>query len=217
MELEQLPKKLTHTVDGLRDRAADAVSADGGGLFRELHKVESNLAERIDDAEDSLSSKLTALVSAEARTSWPRRLFWLLIGAGIGAGAAYLADPDRGKSRRNELSDQAAARAREVSEDLQKKAKATADRARGEAIEKAKDVLPDDVPDDPQLLQDRVKSQVFGNRDDVQDVVLKVEGPGTVALKGTVPNAESERDLLSKVAEVEGVIDVRSELSVRTA
>lgn len=206
MELEQLPKKLTGTVEGLRDRAAGAVSADGGGLFRELHKIESNLADRIDDLEDSLSSS----------TSWPRRLFWLLIGAGIGAGAAYLADPDRGKARRTQLSDQATARAREVSEDLQKKAKMTADRARGEAIEKTKDALPEDVPDDPKLLQDRVKSEVFGHRDDVQDVVLKVEAPGTVALKGTVPNSESERDLLSKVAEVEGVVDVRSELSVRT-
>lgn len=207
MELEQLPKKLTGTVEGLRDRAAGAVSADGGGLFRELHKLESSLAERIDDLEDSLSSS----------TSWPRRLFWLLIGAGIGAGAAYLADPDRGQARRTELSDQATARAREVSEDLQKKAKVTADRARGEAIETAKEVLPEDVPDDPKLLEQRIKSEVFGHRDDVQDVVLRVDAPGTVAVKGTVPNSESESDLLAKVAEVDGVIDVRSELSVRSA
>jgi gas vesicle protein len=225
MELEQLPDKLTHelpgklthAVEGLRDRAAGAVSADSGSLFRELHKVENRLGDRIDDVEDSLSSKLSALVSAEARTSWPRRLFWLLIGAGIGAGAAYLADPDRGKSRRTQFSDQAAARAREVSEDLQNKAKMAADRAKGEAIEAAKDALPEDVPDDPKLLEQRIKSEVFGHRDDVQDVVLRVDAPGTVAVKGTVPNSESERDLIAKVAEVEGVIDVRSELSVRSA
>jgi gas vesicle protein len=216
MELEQLPDKLTHAVEGLRDRAAGAVSADSGSLFRELHKVESHLSDRIDDVEDSLSKKLTVLVTAEARTSWPRRLFWLLIGAGIGVGAGYLADPDRGKARRSQLSDQAAARAREVSEEVQKKAKVTADRARGEAIETAKEVLPEDVPDDPKLLEQRIKSQVFGHRDDVQDVVLRVDAPGSVAVKGTVPSSESERELLTQVAEVEGVIDVRSELSVRS-
>ena len=225
MELEQLPDKLTHelpgklshAVEGLRDRAAGAVSADSASLFRELHKVENRLTDRLDDIDDSFSSKLKPLVSAESRTSWPKRLFWLLVGAGIGAGAAYLADPDRGKSRRTQLSDQAAARARDVSEELQTKAKMTADRAKGEAIEAAKDVLPEDVPDDPKLLEQRIKSQVFGHRDDVQDVVLRVDAPGTVAIKGTVPNAESESDLLAKVAEVEGVIDVRSELSVRSA
>jgi gas vesicle protein len=216
MELEELPEKLTHAVEGLRDRAAGAVSADSGSLFRELHKVESNLADHIDDVESGLNKKLGLLVAAEKGTSWPRRLFWLLIGAGVGAGAAYLADPDRGKARRTQLSDQAAARAREVSEDVQKKAKVTADRARGEAIETVKEVLPEDVPDDPNLLQQRIKSEVFGRRDDVQDVVLKVDAPGAVSLKGTVPNSDSERELLTQVAEVEGVIDVRSELSVRS-
>jgi gas vesicle protein len=216
MELEELPEKLTHAVEGLRDRAAGAVSADSGSLFRELHKVESNLADHIDDVESGLNKKLGLLVAAERGTSWPRRLFWLLIGAGVGAGAAYLADPDRGKARRTQLSDQAAARAREVSEDVQKKAKVTADRARGEAIETVKEVLPEDVPDDPNLLQQRIKSEVFGRRNDVQDVVLKVDAPGAVSLKGTVPNSDSERELLTQVAEVEGVIDVRSELSVRS-
>jgi gas vesicle protein len=216
MELEELPEKLTHAVEGLRDRAAGAVSADSGSLFRELHKVESNLADHIDDVESGLNKKLGLLVAAEKGTSWPRRLFWLLIGAGVGAGAAYLADPDRGKARRTQLSDQAAARAREVSEDVQKKAKVTADRARGEAIESVKEVLPEDVPDDPKLLQQRIKSEVFGRRDDVQDVVLKVDAPGAVSLKGTVPTSDSERELLTQVAEVEGVIDVRSELSVRS-
>lgn len=217
MEIEQLPDKLSHAVEGLRDRAAGAVSADSGSLFRELHKTESRLTDHIDDVEDSLSKKLTVLVSAESRTSWPRRLFWLLIGAGIGAGAAYLADPDRGKSRRTQLSDQAASRAREVSEDLQGKAKVTADKVRGEAIEAVKEVLPEDVPDDPKLLEQRIKSQVFGHRSDVQDVVLRVDAPGTVAIKGTVPNSETERELLAQVAGVDGVIDVTSELSVRSS
>ena len=216
MELEQLPEKLSHAVEGLRDRAAGAVAADSSSIFRELHRVESSIAEQIGDVESTLSKRIAALVTAESRTSWPRRLFWLLVGAGIGAGAAYLADPETGKTRRTQLSDQAAARAREVSAEVQHKAKETADRARGETIETVKGALPDDVPDDPRVLEQRIKSQVFGHRDDVQDVVLRIDAPGTVALKGTVPTPDSERDLLTQVAEVDGVIDVRSELTVRT-
>jgi osmotically-inducible protein OsmY len=89
------------------------------------------------------------------------------------------------------------------------------DRARGAAIETAKEAMPEDVPTDPKLLQDRIKSSVFGHRDDVSDVVIKVDAPGSVALKGTVPDARSEQELLASVSEVDGVLDVRSELSIR--
>lgn len=215
MELEQFPERVTHAVEGLRERAAGAVSSDGGSVLRRIDVAENRLEERIDAVEDTLGGQLAALIRTGSRTSWPRRLFWLLLGAGIGMGIGYLADPDRGRARRAQLSDQAAARARETASEAQKKAKLTVDRARGEVIEGVKEVLPERVPDDPKLLQDRIQSQVFGGRDDVQDVVLKIDAPGTVAVKGTVPSPDSERDLLAKVAEVEGVIDVRSELSVR--
>lgn len=221
MKTGDLADRVTRAAGGIRERAASAVTTDLGSVVREMTGVtrrvaaaESALSDRIDDLEDSLSSQIRAAM--RTRSSWPRRIVWLVIGAGIGAGAAYLADPERGRSRRTQLSDQAAARARDARTDMMKKAKVRADRLRGDVIETAKDLLPERAPDDPQLLQDRIKSEVFGGRDDVQDVVLKVEDPGVVVVKGTVPSSESERELLARVVEVDGVIDVRSELTVRS-
>jgi osmotically-inducible protein OsmY len=78
--------------------------------------------------------------------------------------------------------------------------------------------VPDElqVPADAQTLRDRIQSEAFGGRDDVQDVIIKVDGPGQVALKGAVPTTDNERELLAAVASVDGVLEVRSELSVRS-
>ena len=215
--------QVTHKLEDLRDRAAGAVGADGSSMHRELgqlgdrvERVESSLGKRLDALVSELADTRIERVSVERTTSWPRRLFWLVIGAATGMAAAYLADPDRGRARRTQLSDQLSARARDLGDDAAAQAKVAADRARGTVIEATKEVLPEDVPDDPKLLQDRIKSEAFGNRDDVTDVVIRVDAPGQVALKGTVPGPSSERDLLAAVSEVEGVIDVRSELSVRS-
>lgn len=228
-------ERFTSAVEGFRDRTADAVRADGGSVFRELHRLgrrvgqaedtigehidaaTHDVSERIGQAEDTLQDRLDELVAARKRTTVPRKLFWLLVGAGIGVAVAYLADPDRGSVRRAQLSDQAAARARELADQAGEAAKRTADSAKGSVIETAKELTPEDLSDDPRTLEARVKSEVFGHRDDVGDVVLRVDAPGTVTLKGTVDSSATEVDLLEQVATVDGVVDVRSELSVRSA
>ena len=220
-QAEKVGSTVTAAVDELRDRTADLLRADGGSVFRELHR----LGRRIDAAEDRLEAHVDASVagledqlaqlrSAAKRTTWPRRLVWLSVGATLGAAAAYLADPDRGKARRSQLSDQALARGRSVADDLGGRAKDAARQAKGEVIEQAKDVLPDRPEHDAALLQQRVQSEVLGRRTDVSRVVLRIDGPGVVALKGTVDSAETERELLAEVAEVDGVSEVTSELAV---
>lgn len=223
MKTADLTHRVTRSAGGIRERAAGSVATEARsvvrqltGMTRRLDAVETNLSDRIDALEGSLSGQLRAATRSGSRGSWPRRMVWLVIGAAMGAGAGYLADPDRGRSRRTQLSDQAAARARDARDEMKQKAKTRADRLRGDVIESAKGKLPKRASHDPQLLQDRIKSQAFGGRDDVQDVVLRVDEPGVVTVKGTVPSPESERDLLAKVVEVDGVIDVRSELSVRS-
>jgi gas vesicle protein len=220
-QAERVGTTLTAAVDELRDRTADRLRADGGSVFRELHR----LGTRIDAAEDRLEThidrsvagldhQLAQLRAASKRTTWPRRLVWLGLGAALGAGAAYLADPDRGKARRSQLSDQALARGRSVADDLGGRAKDAARQAKGEVIEQAKAALPDRPEPDAALLQQRVQSEVIGRRTDVGGVVLRIDGPGVVALKGTVASAETERELLVEVAEVDGVSEVTSELAV---
>jgi gas vesicle protein len=224
MELTDLTHKLSKQLDELRDRTADAVGADGGSVFRELGKlskqlgeVEDHLDDRIEDVADLVDEHWASVHARQRRTTWPRRLFWLTVGVAGGMVAAYLADPDRGRTRRAEIGQQLGATARDVAEQTAAQAKDAAQRVKGEIIEGAKEAAPDElqVPADAQTLSDRIKSEVFGHRDDVQDVVIRVDGPGQVALKGTVPATDNERDLLAAVASVDGVLDVRSELSVR--
>jgi gas vesicle protein len=224
MDIEHLSDRILSRIDDLRDRSAEAMKADGESVFKELSQLsdrldglEERLADRMDELAATQSDRLGAVLSAARRTTWPRRIAWLVVGAAAGAGAAYLADPDRGRARRSQLGDQLAATARDVGGEMAGQAEMAADRAKGAAIETAKDALPEDVPEDPKLLEQRIRSHVLGGRDDVDDVVLRVDAPGTVALKGTVPTTASERTLIAEVAEVEGVIDVTSELSVRSA
>jgi gas vesicle protein len=225
MDIEQVParisKTLAHGVEELRDRTADVVGADGGSLYRELGKVnrhlgktEDRVIDRIDDAEDAILDRLGVVLAADRRTTWPRRLFWLGVGVAAGMLGAYLGDPDRGKSRRAQLSDQAAARTREVTDQMTTQAKVAADKARGTVVEGVTDRLPDHPESDPHLLEQRIKSEVFGHRDDTEQVVLRVDAPGTVTLKGTVPSATAESELLAAVASIRGVTDVSSELAV---
>ena len=208
-------------LDGFRDRTADVVRADGGSVFRELHglgqridDVEVAVGEHVDATTAGLEAKLDAVLSASKRTTWPRRLFWITIGMAFGAAAAYLADPDRGKQRRTQISDQAVSRGREFVDEAGHQAKSVVDRAKGEVIEGVKDALPASPEPDAVVLQQRIASEVLGRRDDVSKVVLRVDGPGMVALKGTVTTARTERELLAQVAEVDGVVDVISELTV---
>jgi gas vesicle protein len=222
MDMEHLSDRILSRIDELRDRSAEAMKADGESVFRELSQlsdrlegVEERLGDRLDDLAASQADRIGDVLSAARRTTWPRRITWLVVGAAAGAAAAYLADPDRGRARRSQLSDQLAATARDVGGDLAGQAEHAADVAKGAAIESAKDALPEDVPEDPKLLEQRIRSHVLGGRDDVQEVILRVDAPGKVALKGTVPTSASERALVAEVADVEGVIDVTSELSVR--
>ncbi|MBY5160932.1 BON domain-containing protein [Salsipaludibacter albus] len=207
--------------DDLRDRTAGALSSEESPAFRELGRVRH----RLDDVEERLSDQLTALGrqqatltdelhSASKRTTFPRKLFWMVLGGAAAAAATWLSDPDRGKARRNQLADQVGSQARDLGDQARSQAGQAVNRAKGAVAEAGRDVLPEDVPNDPQVLQQRIKSQVFGHRDDVQDVVLTIGQPGEVTLKGTVRSADSEQELLAAVADVEGVTRVDNELTV---
>lgn len=215
-----LVDRVTDRLDDLRDSTAGALSADDAPSLRELGRVRR----RLDDFEDQMTDSLSALESQQSglaselragnkRTTVPRKLFWMLLGGVAAALGTWLADPDRGKARRTQLADQAKTQARQVGDQARTQAQQAVNTARGTVTEAVTDALPDDVPDDPVVLQDRIKSQVFGHRDDVSDVVLTVGKPGHVTLKGTIGSAEAERDLTDAVRGVNGVVDVQSELN----
>lgn len=145
MQLDRLPDLLTEQVDRVRDRTAEAVGSDGGSVLRDLSKVDHKL----DRIEKHLAAQLDSIAEltreTEGRlddltggsgTTWPRRLFWIMIGMGAGAAAAYLADPDRGEQRREEIVGQAQQRVQAATHEATERARTVKD----EVVERAHDV-----------------------------------------------------------------------------
>ena len=197
-------------VDTLTERFSEQADEAGQLVNDRLNRLRAELPGQVEGLRDRTAR---AVAPAPLTTpSWGQRLLWLGLGALVGAGVAYLADPDRGHDRREYLG----ARGRELAEGATQKADYVAGEAKGAVVEGAKTATPQDVPSDPKVLRQRIRSDVFGQRDDVDDVVLRIDGPGQVALKGTVPTPSAERSLIEQVSKVEGVKDVQSELAHAT-
>jgi gas vesicle protein len=109
MMASNLTQKVSHGVEELRDRAAETISADGESVFRAIKR----LSERIDEAEDAIQGRLIDaethlaeglddVASQRRRTTWPRRFFWLLVGASIVA-SVFVSAPERAKELRDKL------------------------------------------------------------------------------------------------------------------
>ena len=120
MMASKLTKKVSHGVEELRDRAAETIAGDGESVFRALKRVserideaesslherilsaESSLQDRVLDAELNLAAGLDEIASQKRRTTWPRRIFWLLLGASIVA-SVLISAPERAKELRDKL------------------------------------------------------------------------------------------------------------------
>lgn len=190
--LDEANARLAPVVDGLRD--------DAGAQWRDLRD----------------RTAATVATDRTFRPRWSTRLLWMGVGALAGALVTYFADPDRGRARRQQVAETVGATGRDVATDVTQKADYVAGEAKGSVIEGARRATPEEVPTDPKVLRQKVRSEVFGARDDVEDVVIRVDGPGQVALKGTVPTPSAERSLVAEVSKVEGVTDVQSELAHTT-
>jgi osmotically-inducible protein OsmY len=134
----------------------------------------------------------------------------LLIGAAIGAAAAWFLDPNDGTRRRNVVRDKTAKYARQGKDQAAQKAsyaggaikgKATAT-APGTGREPAEERLNDEA------LKAKVESEIFREPDAPKGQVSVNVEEGTVYLRGEVDDAgkiESLREAASKVDGVRGV------------
>jgi osmotically-inducible protein OsmY len=139
--------------------------------------------------------------------------FARIVGIGAAAAAAmYLLDPDRGRSRRAKLSDQAAALARKAEE----KARAQAEHQKGVAQGIAHDLTEPFRPKpdfDDETLRQKVKSEAIGRWDGPKNDVEVEVNDGVVTLNGDV-DAEKVDRLIRLVKGVPGVASVNDQLSV---
>ncbi len=136
----------------------------------------------------------------------------MIISAAAGAVLAYLFDPDRGRSRRTQLSQQTKAQLRDATETVRSQAEYQAGVAKGAFHEAASSVTPERHFDDETLLQ-KVKSEALGQFPSEKSVEAEVSN-GTVTVSGSVPDQEQHEHLLELVRKVEGVEAIENRLHV---
>lgn len=199
MQLDRIPDILTDQVDRVRDRTAEVVGADGGSVLRELGKLgrkidgtEKHLASRLDaiaDATSHAEERLDELEAAAVGTTWPRRLFWIAVGLGAGAAAAYLADPDRGEQRRQEIVGQAQQRAQAVGDDVATRARSVKD----EVVDRAQDVK-DKAVASARTVADEAKVAAQDVADEAKHAAEDVADEAQDAAEGVKRQAQDAAD-----------------------
>jgi hypothetical protein len=132
-------------------------------------------------------------------------------GAAAGAALQYLFDPQRGRSRRARLGDQAAARIRDLGELAGRKARYRRGKLKGLLHEISPGKSTGSFNDDDLILQ-RIRSQVIGPLGgNDQAIGLRVAG-GVVVLTGKIPEP-MRIDLVKRIGSIEGVRQVEDQLS----
>lgn len=133
-----------------------------------------------------------------------------LSGIGLGAGAMFLLDPDRGKRRRALIRDQAIHISNTSKETLEKRARDLRNRATGMIAETKARFTDERVPDP--VLVDRVKAAL--GRFPVHDRAIHVDAESAnVILSGDTLTTEVDT-ILDVVSSVRGVKDVVNNLTV---
>ena len=136
----------------------------------------------------------------------------ILGGLGLGAGLAYLLDPDRGKRRRAVFREKVKHFWRVTSRAVNKKSHDLSNRTRG-VLAEVNTASHEEASDD--VLVDRVRSEM-GHAVSNPGAIQVTADQGRVTLVGSVFRNEVQQ-LLACISSVRGVSEVRNRLSVQEA
>ena len=143
------------------------------------------------------------------RTSRLRGAMMAMTGAAVGAAAAFLADPARGRARRARLLDQGAATVRHALRAAERGMRSVRSTAEGKLQAMAgggERVAPiDDI-----TIRDRAESQLFRDPNVPKGTINVNVERGILVLRGEVPDDGMRRRLAEEAAGVEGVWSVRN-------
>jgi gas vesicle protein len=183
----------------LNDRFNEQAARQMAGLTERMSAVTERL--------ERIQSDVTQRVMPRPKRRPGRLLFAFLVGAGAGLAVAYLADPDRGRARRDELGRQLDAMKREANRTAQRQAVAAGSLASG-LKSRVASAVDQTKPDDLTLL-DRVESQVFADpaipKGDINVMVVN----GRAVLRGQVED-EKIGAIEEAVRRVVGVREVEN-------
>ena len=198
----------------VRDEVADRV----GRAARELSSGAGNAARELGaSAESSISAQMHKQAKL-ARNRMPRRgaptRLSILTGAIVGAGAAYLFDPERGRARRAMLADRVGTQLRRgwrAANQLSARTSASA-AAFPQRMVQLRSVRPRPAYD--LTLRDRVESEVFRNAELPKGRINFEVESGVVTIRGQVDNAYQIANVEKAVLKVPGVAGVENLLHV---
>jgi len=198
----------------VRDQVADRV----GRAAKELSSGAGNAARELGaSADESVSTRIRKQAGL-ARNRVPRRgastRLSILTGAIVGAAAAYLFDPERGRARRAMLADRVGAQLRRgwrAANRISARTSASA-AAFPQRMVQLRSVRP--RPADDLTLRDRVESEVFRNAELPKGRINFDVESGVVTIRGQVDNAYQIANVEKAVLKVPGVAGVENLLHV---
>ena len=132
-----------------------------------------------------------------------------IIGAAVGAAAAFLADPARGRARRARLLDQGAATLRHAGRAMGRGMRGIRSTAEGklEAMAEGGERV---GPLDDVTIRDRAESELFRDPSVPKGAINVNVERGILVLRGEVPDDAMRRRLAEEAVGVEGVWSVRN-------
>jgi osmotically-inducible protein OsmY len=137
----------------------------------------------------------------------PGSKVFLLVGACVVA--AYLLDPDRGKSRRARLQQRIGGLLRRGSDRAGRKAQFYAGKTQG-LKERATGFGKGAAPANDQTLAAKIQSEVLGGSSYPKEKLNVTVEEGIVTLRGEVDSQDQAASLEQEIRKVSGVLDVRS-------
>lgn len=149
------------------------------------------------------------MTDTSARRGGPPGIILALLGAGAGAAAAYLLDPERGRSRRARLLDQAGARMREMGTAVERGSRRAGTQAFAISQQVAHRGGGNGTLSDSGL-SDKVETELFADPAIPQGKInINVE-EGVVVLRGEVDDDGQRKELIRKAEAIPGVVRVDS-------
>jgi osmotically-inducible protein OsmY len=130
------------------------------------------------------------------------------VAAAVGAAAAYMFDPERGRARRAQARDQLLARARRTGRELDRRARYAAGPVMG-TVKKATSRSSKQEPNDVGLAR-KVESIIFRPEDAPKGRVSVNAEDGVIFLRGEVETQEQIDMLVRSAEHVDGVRGVRN-------
>ncbi|NDJ86245.1 MAG: BON domain-containing protein [Chloroflexi bacterium] len=133
-----------------------------------------------------------------------------LLGALLGAGLMYYLDPRMGNRRRALLRDKFVKMGNKTSDSMESLARDTANKGRGAVAETARQVLPEDVPDE--ILKERIRSEM-GRYVSHPHAIEVTVNDGAVTLSGHILTKEVQ-PFVAQVKSMPNVETVDNQLEV---